>query len=105
MQCIFLKVVFTGQIIVEHSQFGKTTPLCSNLYRRPVLGHQGLCKDNHARLSKASHKHRPPLVRQKGGCSRLRDSYSEDSHFCEKPVLEVSGAGVKSLFYQERSKM
>lgn len=42
-----------------------------SLYRQQILGHQGSCEDNHARLPKASFHPRPPLLSQQGGCSRL----------------------------------
>lgn len=78
---------------VKKCSFSEATTSCYNLYRWPVLGHQGLRKDDHPRLPKVSHQPRPPLVSEKRGCSRLRDGDSEDINFCEKPVLEVSKAG------------
>lgn len=71
-------------------------------YRQQLLGHQGLCKDNRAWLSKETHQPWPPLFSQEGGCSRLSENNQKNSDFCEKPVLQVclsvSLAVVKKYF-------
>lgn len=61
-----------------------------SFYRQQLLGHQGLCEDNHARLSQETHQPWPPLFSQEGGCSRLSAINQKNTDFCEKPVLQVS---------------